>query len=103
MNQDNLSKAIKEITKCLELSEPSGFMLSYDFNDIWLDISLEKNEYGEWDHKTYTMSMIKSKAQNLLKHVSNLDVDIFEEGDRIYVQLTEEEWNSIQDFIFDII
>ncbi len=103
MNQDSLSKAIKDIAKCLDMSEPSGFMLSYDFNDIWLDISLEKNEYGEWDNKIYTMSMIKSKAQNLLKHVSDLDVEIYEDNDRIYVQLTEEDWTSIQNFIFDII
>lgn len=103
MDQDKISKAIKEISRCLELSEPSGFMLSYDFSDIWLDISLEKNEYGEWDNKTYTISISKSKSQNLLKHIADLDAEIYEDNDRIYVHLSEEDWHSIQDVVFDFI
>jgi len=103
MNKDIIAKAIKEITKELELSEPSGFMLSYDFNDIWIDISLEKNENGEWDNKIYTISVDKQKAKNFIDYISELTPEIYEDNDRVYVQLTEEEWYSIQDFILDII
>ncbi len=103
MNKDIIAKAIKEITKELELSEPSGFMLSYDFNDIWIDISLEKNEYGEWDNKIYTISVSKQKATNFTSYISNVTTEIYEDSERVYAQLTEEEWNSIQDILLDII
>jgi len=103
VNKDIIAKAIKEITKELELSEPSGFMLSYDFNDIWIDISLEKNEYGEWDNKIYTISVSKQKATNFTSYISNVTTEIYEDSERVYAQLTEEEWNSIQDILLDII
>ncbi|GAB6078068.1 hypothetical protein [Hydrogenobaculum acidophilum] len=103
MNKDTIAKAIKDITKELELSEPSGFMLSYDFNDIWIDISLEKNEYGEWDNKIYTISISKQKAKNFTSYISKVTTEIYEDSERIYAQLTEEEWNSIQDILLDII
>jgi len=105
MKNDILSNAIKQITKALELSEPSGFMLSYDFSDIWIDISLEKNEYGEWDEKNriYTISMSKQKAKHFLSSIPDLITEVYEDDERLYVQLSEEEWQSIQDLLLDII
>jgi len=103
VNKDIIAKAIKEITKELELSEPSGFMLSYDFNDIWIDISLEKNEYGEWGNKIYTISISRQKAKNFIDYVSGVTTEIYEDSERVYAQLTEEEWHSIQDVLLNII
>ncbi len=103
MKKDVIAKAIKDIAKALDLSEPSGFMLSYDFNDVWLDISLEKNEYGEWGNKTYTISVTKQKAESFIKCMSKVMTDIFEDEDRLYANLTEDEWEQIQDMLLDII
>lgn len=103
MNNDELSKAIKEIAKCLDLTEPSGFMLSYDFNDIWLDISLGKNEYGKWDNKIYTISISKSRSEKFIKCLYQIDAEVYEDNERIYAQFTEEEWQFVQSMILDII
>ncbi|MDM7267620.1 MAG: hypothetical protein P3W89_008405 [Aquificaceae bacterium] len=63
---EELDFHLSQIAKILGLAQPLGFMLSYEFGDIWIDIYLEKTQEG-WSGRTYTISVPKEKADRLKK------------------------------------
>ncbi len=98
-DMERLNHHINEVAKILGLAEPYGFMLSYEMGDMWIDIYLEKTD-SEWTNKTYTLSIPIQKKEKLLSILSNSESvypEMVSDSERIYVTLSEEEWEKLYD------
>ncbi len=96
-DMERLNQHINEVAKILGLAEPYGFMLSYEMGDMWIDVYLEKSN-SEWIHKTYTLSVPihkKDKLMDVLLSSESISPEMISDKERIYVTLSEEEWEKI--------
>ncbi len=102
---EELEFHISEVAKILGLAQPMGFMLSYEFGDIWIDIYLEKTSEG-WSGRTYTISVPKVKADKLKRLVESIggsSEEVMSDSDRAYVSLSYEDWESASPVIMSLL
>ncbi len=102
---DQLDFHISQVAKILGLAQPMGFMLSYEFGDIWIDIYLEKS-YEGWAGRTYTISVPKEKAdrlKRLVESIGGVQEDVMSDSERAYVSLTYEDWESASPVIMSLL
>ncbi len=102
---DQLDFHISEVAKILGLAQPMGFMLSYEFGDIWIDIYLEKG-YEGWAGRTYTISVPKEKAdrlRRLVESIGGVPEDVMADSERAYVSLSYEDWESASPVIMSLL
>ncbi len=96
---------ISEIARILGLTEPVGFILSYEVGDIWIDIYVERDE-DTWHSKTYTISVPKEKRErlkNLVESVGSNVWDMMEDTERVYASLTQEDWEQASFSIMNLL
>ncbi len=102
---DQLDFHISQVARILGLAQPMGFMLSYEFGDIWIDIYLEKS-YEGWAGRTYTISVPKEKAdrlKRLVKSIGGMPEDVMSDSERVYVSLSYEDWESASPVIMSLL
>ncbi len=102
---DQLDFHISQVAKILGLAQPMGFMLSYEFGDIWIDVYVEKTPDG-WAGRTYTISVPKEKFEGLTKLVESIggvSEDVFLDFERAYVSLSQEDWESASPVIMNLL
>jgi len=102
---DQLDFHISQVARILGLAQPMGFMLSYEFGDIWIDVYMEKTPEG-WAGKTYTISVPKEKFERLIKLVESiggLPEDVLSDFERAYVSLSQEDWESASPVIMNLL
>ncbi len=102
---DQLDFHISQVAKILGLAQPVGFMLSYEFGDIWIDIYLEKG-YEGWAGRTYTISVPKEKAdrlRRLVESIGGVPEDVMADYERAYVSLSYEDWESASPVIMSLL
>ena len=95
-DRDELKFYISQIAKIMGLSEPVGFMLSYEMGDIWIDIYVERGS-DEWENKTYTISVPKDKKEKLKKFIESAGTltEISSDSERAWASFSQEEWEKI--------
>ncbi|WPM32148.1 hypothetical protein IAE16_00350 [Hydrogenobacter sp. T-2] len=102
---DELGFHISQVAKILGLAQPMGFMLSYEFGDIWIDVYMEKTPEG-WTGRTYTISVPKEKfgrLTELVESMGGLAEDVFLDFERAYVSLSQEDWESASPVIMNLL
>ncbi|MFN3598465.1 MAG: hypothetical protein ACK4VK_01835 [Aquificaceae bacterium] len=102
---DDLDFHLSQIAKILGLAKPLGFMLSYEFGDIWIDVYLEKGEEG-WSGRTYTISVPKGKEEKLKKLAENIGAlpeEVISDHERAYLSLAYEDWESVSPVIMNLL
>jgi len=102
---DELGFHISQVAKILGLAQPMGFMLSYEFGDIWIDVYMEKTPEG-WTGRTYTISVPKEKfgrLAELVESMGGLAEDVFLDFERAYVSLSQEDWESASPVIMNLL
>ncbi len=102
---DELEFHISEVARILGLAQPMGFMLSYEFGDIWIDVYMEKTFDG-WAGRTYTISVPKEKLERLrrlVESIGGLPEDVLSDSERAYVSLSYEDWESASPVIMSLL
>lgn len=103
--QEILSKNLREIANLLGLAEPLIITMSYDMGDIWIDVSLERDN-GSWHIESYTLGVPLDKAKKLrelLQNYSDIDPNLYEDGSYLYANFTQHEWDEIHDIVVNFI
>lgn len=96
---------LSQIAKILGLAQPVGFMLSYEFEDIWIDVYLEKGEEG-WSGRTYTISVPQGKVEKLRKLAESIGAvpeEVVSDSERAYLSLSYEDWESASPIIMSLL
>ncbi len=102
---EDLDFHLSQIAKILGLAKPVGFMLSYEFGDIWIDVYLEKGAEG-WFGRTYTISLPKEKIQKLKDLAESIGIsseEIVSDYERAYLSLTHEDWDMVSSAIMNLL
>ncbi len=102
---EGLDFHLSQIARILGLAQPLGFMLSYEFGDIWIDIYLEKTHEG-WSGRTYTISVPKEKAdrlKRLAESVGGSSEEVISDSDRAYLSLPYEDWEMVSPVIMSLL
>lgn len=102
---EELDFHLSQIAKILGLAKPVGFMLSYEFGDIWIDVYLEKSAEG-WSGRTYTISVPKEKVgklKDLAESIGMSSEDVISDYERAYLSLTYEDWESVSPVIMNLL
>ncbi|MCS6875967.1 MAG: hypothetical protein RMK35_00560 [Aquificaceae bacterium] len=102
---DDLDFHISQIAKILGLAQPAGFMLSYELEDVWIDVYLEKGKDG-WTGMTYTISVPKEKIDRLKKLVESIggaSEDVVSDAERAYLSLPHEDWETASSIIMSLL
>ncbi|MCS7171149.1 MAG: hypothetical protein NZ851_02405 [Aquificaceae bacterium] len=102
---EELDFHLSQVAKILGLAQPVGFMLSYEFEDIWIDVYLEKGEEG-WTGRTYTISVPKEKVgklKRLVESIGGMPEDVVSDFERAYISLSYEDWESASPIIMSLL
>ncbi|MCY0866225.1 MAG: hypothetical protein OWQ49_01505 [Aquificaceae bacterium] len=102
---EELDFHLSQIAKILGLAQPLGFMFSYEFGDIWIDIYLEKTQEG-WSGRTYTIRVPKEKADRLKKLVESVGgspEEVISDSDRAYLSFPYEDWEMVSPVIMSLL
>ncbi|MCS6997781.1 MAG: hypothetical protein N2648_00195 [Aquificaceae bacterium] len=102
---EELDFHLSQIARILGLAQPVGFMLSYEFEDIWIDVYLEREGEG-WAGRTYTISVPKEKVERLRRLVESIGgvaEDVVSDSERAYLSLSYEDWESASPIIMSLL
>lgn len=102
---DSVDFHLSQILKTLGMSQPVGFMLSYEFGDVWVDIYFEKELEG-WNKRIYTVSVPKARVKALQRLAEGIGCDLGDvviDEERAYLSLSSEDWDSVSPDIMSLL